>query len=96
MNQLYSRRNFLKTASVLPLATVGVVGLESFSALANEPVRRVGGASVGNLTAAAGIPTLDGMGPSGGGAHARSERLIVQDLPRRAALLGALLEELSA
>jgi glutamate carboxypeptidase len=60
------------------------------------PVVRVGGASDGNLTAAAGIPTLDGLGPSGGGAHARSEHLLVDDLPRRAALLGALLEELSA
>ena len=55
---------------------------------------RVGGASDGNFTAAAGIPTLDGLGPSGGGAHARSEHLLVDDLPRRAALLAALLEEL--
>ncbi|HEV8267869.1 MAG TPA: M20/M25/M40 family metallo-hydrolase [Thermoanaerobaculia bacterium] len=54
---------------------------------------RVGGGSDGNLTAAAGVPTLDGLGPSGGGAHARSEHLNVDDLPRRAALLAALLEE---
>ena len=60
------------------------------------PAVRVGGASDGNLTAAAGIPTLDGLGPAGGGAHARSEHLLVDDLPRRAALLGALLEELEA
>ncbi len=57
------------------------------------PAARVGGASDGNLTAAAGIPTLDGLGPCGGGAHARSEHLEVDDLPRRAALLAALLEE---
>jgi glutamate carboxypeptidase len=57
---------------------------------------RVGGASDGNLTAAAGVPTLDGLGPTGGGAHARSEHLTVEDLPRRAALLAGLLEELPA
>ncbi len=53
---------------------------------------RVGGGSDGNLTAAAGVPTLDGLGPSGGGAHARSEHVLVDDLPRRAALLAGLLE----
>jgi glutamate carboxypeptidase len=57
---------------------------------------RVGGGSDGNLTAAAGVPTLDGLGPQGGGAHARSEHLMVDDLPRRAALLAGLLEELPA
>ncbi len=56
------------------------------------PNARVGGASDGNLTAAAGVPTLDGLGPSGGGAHARSEHLVVADLARRAALLAAMLE----
>ena len=54
---------------------------------------RVGGASDGNLTAAAGIPTVDGLGPSGGGAHSRSEHVLASDLPRRAALLAAMLEE---
>ena len=52
---------------------------------------RVGGASDGNLTAAAGIPTLDGLGPCGGGAHARNEFLVVSDLPRRAGLITRLL-----
>jgi len=56
------------------------------------PSARVGGASDGNLTAAAGVPTLDGLGPLGGGAHARTEHLVVDDLPRRAALVAALLE----
>ncbi len=54
---------------------------------------RVGGGSDGNLTASAGVPTLDGLGPSGAGAHARSEHLLVEDLPRRAALLAGLLED---
>lgn len=57
------------------------------------PGTRVGGGSDGNLTSAAGVPTLDGLGPAGAGAHARHERLEVADLPRRAALLAALLEE---
>jgi len=60
------------------------------------PSARVGGASDGNLTAGAGVPTLDGLGPSGGGAHARTEHLLVDDLPRRCALLAALLEEVPA
>ncbi len=57
------------------------------------PALRVGGGSDGNLTASAGVPTLDGLGPSGAGAHARTEHLLVDDLPRRAALLAGLLEE---
>ena len=52
-----------------------------------------GAASDGNLTAAAGIPTLDGLGPMGGGAHGRDEHVLVPDLPRRAALLAGLVSE---
>jgi glutamate carboxypeptidase len=48
---------------------------------------RVGGASDGNLTAAAGVATLDGLGPRGGGAHAPDEWVDAADLPFRAALL---------
>ena len=59
------------------------------------PSARVGGGSDGNLTSGAGVPTLDGLGPSGGGAHARTEHLLVDDLPRRCALLAALLEEVA-
>ena len=53
-----------------------------------------GGASDGSLTAAAGVPTLDGLGPDGGGAHAAHEFVLVEDLPRRVALLRRLLETL--
>jgi glutamate carboxypeptidase len=56
---------------------------------------RVGGASDGNLTAAAGVPTLDGLGPKGGGAHARHEFVLLTDLPRRAALVAALVASAS-
>jgi glutamate carboxypeptidase len=57
---------------------------------------RVGGASDGNLTAAAGVPTLDGLGPLGDGAHARHEWVGIDDLARRAELLYRLVREVSA
>jgi glutamate carboxypeptidase len=50
-----------------------------------------GGGSDGNLTAALGIPTLDGLGGTGDGAHARHEHVILRELPQRAALLAALI-----
>lgn len=53
-----------------------------------------GGGSDGNLTAALGIPTLDGLGGVGDGAHALHEHVIVRELPRRAALLAALIASL--
>jgi len=56
----------------------------------------VGGASDGNFTAGVGVPTLDGLGAVGGGAHADSEHVLVGELPGRLALLGALLSDLLA
>jgi glutamate carboxypeptidase len=53
-----------------------------------------GGGSDGNFTAALGIPTLDGLGGVGDGAHARHEHIIIRELPRRAALLAALIATL--
>lgn len=50
----------------------------------------VGGGSDGNKTAALGVPTLDGLGPVGGGAHAADEHVVISELPRRAALLAGL------
>ena len=50
-----------------------------------------GGGSDGNFTAALGIPTLDGLGGTGDGAHSRHEHVIVRELPQRAALLAALM-----
>jgi glutamate carboxypeptidase len=52
----------------------------------------VGGASDGNFTAGLGIPTLDGLGGVGEGAHAAHESVLISELPRRAALLTRLLE----
>ncbi len=50
-----------------------------------------GGGSDGNFTAALGIPTLDGLGAVGDGAHATHEHILIQAMPQRAALLAALL-----
>ncbi len=51
----------------------------------------VGGGSDGNFTAALGVPTLDGLGVDGAGAHAEHEHIILADIPRRAALLTKLI-----
>ena len=51
---------------------------------------QVGGASDGNLTSHL-IPTLDGLGAVGDGAHADHEHLIIEKVPQRAALLAMLL-----
>lgn len=52
----------------------------------------VGGGSDGNFTAGLGIPTLDGLGGVGDGAHAVHEFITISELPRRAALLAGLIE----
>jgi len=50
-----------------------------------------GGASDGNFTSALGIPTLDGMGAVGEGAHARHESIVLEHVAPRMALLAGLL-----
>ena len=50
-----------------------------------------GGGSDGNFTAAIGVPTLDGLGAEGEGAHAAHEHVLTESLPRRAALVAGLL-----
>jgi glutamate carboxypeptidase len=64
--------------------------------LANQMGLRIGeatagGGSDGNLTAALGIPTLDGLGAVGDGAHSPDEYIIARTMPQRAVLLAALL-----
>jgi glutamate carboxypeptidase len=51
----------------------------------------VGGGSDGNFTAALGIPTLDGLGAVGDGAHSPNEIIVIRSLPERAALVAGLL-----
>jgi glutamate carboxypeptidase len=54
--------------------------------------RAVGGGSDGNFTAALGVPTLDGLGAVGGGAHADHEYLLVGAMAERAHLVADLVE----
>lgn len=50
-----------------------------------------GGGSDGNFTSALGVPTLDGLGGVGEGAHAAHESICLDELPRRTALLAGLI-----
>ena len=54
----------------------------------------VGGMSDGNFTAALGVPTLDGLGAVGGGAHADHEWVDVAAMPTRVALLTGILRRI--
>jgi glutamate carboxypeptidase len=53
-----------------------------------------GGGSDGNFTAALGVPTLDGLGPAGDGAHAHHEHVLIEDLAWRSALVCGLLADM--
>lgn len=81
--------------------TPGVVALfEQAQAVAADlglPIAEgsTGGASDGNFTGALGIPTLDGLGAFGDGAHALHEHIVIDELPRRAALLAGLLQRVA-
>jgi glutamate carboxypeptidase len=55
-----------------------------------------GGGSDGNFTAALGVPTLDGLGAVGEGAHAAHESILIDHLVPRTALLAALLASIRA
>lgn len=52
--------------------------------------KSVGGGSDGNFTAALGVPTLDGLGAVGGGAHADHEYLVIDAMTERANLVAGL------
>ena len=68
-------------------ATAGLPAVEGCS---------VGGASDGNFTAALGVPTLDGLGAVGHGAHTPDEWIDVASLPDRARLIAAVLSRLTS
>jgi glutamate carboxypeptidase len=53
-----------------------------------------GGGSDGNFTAALGVPTLDGLGAIGDGAHSPREHILIREIPARAALIAGLLATL--
>lgn len=54
----------------------------------------VGGASDGNFTAGIGVPTLDGLGAVGGGAHAVDEHVLVEHIVPRTALVALLIKDI--
>jgi glutamate carboxypeptidase len=73
------------------IARVQRMASELGMALTEEPTA---GATDGNLTAAMGVPTLDGMGPVGENPHAEGENIIAGELVKRTALLAKALAEL--
>lgn len=84
-----------------PLAPEASAGLYSLSgAVAAElgieapGSAAVGGTSDGNLTAGLGIPTLDGLGAVGGGAHSAGEHLLISTIAERTALLAGLIQRI--
>jgi glutamate carboxypeptidase len=54
-----------------------------------------GGGSDGSFTAALGVPTLDGLGPDGDGAHALHEHVVISSLAWRAALVAGLVDRIA-
>ena len=73
--------------TLMPHAEVVSPGIEGYA---------VGGGSDGNFTAAIGVPTLDGLGAVGGGAHADHEFVVVDTMPDRARLIAGLVERILA
>jgi glutamate carboxypeptidase len=73
------------SASLFPFAQAASPGIDGVA---------VGGASDGNFTAALGVPTLDGLGAVGGGAHADHEFVVVDTMPGRVDLLVGILHRL--
>lgn len=64
--------------------------------LAEPGTATVGGGSDGNFTAALGVPTLDGLGPAGGGAHAEHEWVEIPSIAERTRLVAGMLATLCA
>lgn len=87
-----TRRPFEETPDSLALFEKA----KSISERLGMPTHRVfsGGGSDGNFAAALGVPTLDGLGSIGGGAHALTEHTIIDQLPKRAALAAELIMQL--
>ncbi len=73
------------SATLYPLAEAVMPGIGGVA---------VGGGSDGNFTAALGVPTLDGLGAVGGGAHADHEHVVVDTMPDRVTLIAGILRQL--
>jgi glutamate carboxypeptidase len=78
-----------RSAGVVKLAKLAI-GLAKQMGLTVEE-SSTGGGSDGNITAALGVPTLDGLGSVGEGAHAPHESILVDRIADRTALLAGLL-----
>jgi glutamate carboxypeptidase len=87
-----NRAPFERTAGVVKLYKDAQVLAEELGFELGETA--VGGGSDGNFTAGMGIPTLDGLGAVGDGAHSEHEHVVVKEIPRRAALAARLIETL--
>jgi glutamate carboxypeptidase len=83
----------LEPAMALPLLEVAQAAARDLGLPRLEGVRS-GGGSDGNLTAALGVPTLDGLGAVGGHPHGRDEWVDVAAMPDRTALLAAIINHL--
>lgn len=70
---------------LMPIAEAVAPGITGYA---------VGGGSDGNFTAAIGVPTLDGLGAVGGGAHADHEYVVADTMPDRALLIAGLVERI--
>ena len=81
-----------------PAASAGLYALsqEVAAGLAIDPPgsAAVGGASDGNFTAGIGVPTLDGLGAVGGGAHSTKEYMLVGAIAERTALLAGIVQRI--
>ncbi len=75
------------SVQLMPIARAVAPGLDGYA---------VGGGSDGNFTAAIGVPTLDGLGAVGGGAHADHEFVVVDTMPARAMLVAGIVERICA
>ena len=73
------------SATLFPLAERAAPGIGGIA---------VGGGSDGNFTAAIGVPTLDGLGAVGGGAHADHEFVVADTMPARVELVAGILRQL--
>src|SRR5271155_3874312 len=81
-----------RTAAVKKLFTVAQSLMQKTGLPLGEA--STGGGSDGSFTAALGVPTLDGLGAVGDGAHSPREHVVISKLPERAALIAGLLATL--
>jgi glutamate carboxypeptidase len=85
----FDRPPFERTPAVVRLLELARVAGGELGLEVSEGT--TGGASDGNITASLGVPTLDGLGAVGDGAHAGHEHVLLAALPGRAALVAGLM-----